>query len=414
MNQYGYALLGLAIIIAMVLGVMVFAVLRFLTRASQERNRTRNADDSATILSSALQDTMSRLQAQERAMSARAAASERLSSQIVDGITAGLLVVDGSGRVEILNPAGRRMLELDKPAAGGNYRELLIHAVPLRDAILECLTTGEAIVRRSMEIPGSDRMLHFGVTVSPLEMASGRGAICLFADLTNVVELEEQLRLKEALARLGEMTAGIAHEFRNGLATIHGYSRLLAPDALPPNYRPYVEGIRQETEALGQIVTNFLNFARPATVALMPIGLEPLARRIAEDLRHELPPGTDISLTGQFGEIQGDEVLMRQVFANLVRNAAEACESIGVIPAIVIDGSIDRQRGICHVSVGDNGPGIPEGARERVFQPFFTTRSRGTGLGLAIVQKIVVTLNGRVAVGTSPGGGAKIELMFPV
>ena len=89
------------------------------------------------------------------------------------------------------------------------------------------------------------------------------GIVCLLSDVTPLRELEEQLRLKEALARLGELTAGIAHEFRNGLATIHGYSRLLRPDALPEAYRPYVDGIRQESEALGHVMTNFLKFARP-------------------------------------------------------------------------------------------------------------------------------------------------------
>ena len=89
------------------------------------------------------------------------------------------------------------------------------------------------------------------------------GVICLFTDLSAVVDLEEQLRLKDTLARLGELTAGLAHEFRNGLATVHGYARLLNLDALPPQDRKYVEGLRAETEALGQVVTNFLNFARP-------------------------------------------------------------------------------------------------------------------------------------------------------
>lgn len=414
MNQYGYALLGLtAIVVAMLVVVLALAVLKFVVGARQGRRRQTGGEDT-TLLSAALQDAMTRLQEQERAMSARAVASEQLSSQIVDGITAGLLVVDGNGRVEILNPAGRRMLEAIGEAVGRDYRELLASAPPLSEAIAECLATGHAIVRRSVEITGFGRVLHFGITVSPLQATGGGGAICLFADLTNVVELEEQLRLKEALARVGELTAGIAHEFRNGLATIHGYSRLLVPDALPAQYRPYLEGIRQETEALGQIVTNFLNFARPETMSLTAVSLEPLARRAGEELRHELPEGTTIHVSGDFGQIQGDEVLLRQVFANLVRNAAEACESARITPTIEIEGSVDEKRGICRVSVGDNGPGIPKSARERVFQPFFTTRSRGTGLGLAIVQKIVVTHNGRVAAGASPPGGARIEMTFPL
>ena len=179
-------------------------------------------------------------------------------------------------------------------------------------------------------------------------------------------------------------------------------------------YTESVEGIRQEAEALGQVVTNFLNFAKPEKVSFAPVTLEALARRAGEDLRHELPAGTTIDVRGEFGEIQGDDVLLRQVFGNLVRNAAEACDNAGVPPAIVIEGAIDRERGTCHVSVADNGPGIPDSARDRVFQPFFTTRTRGTGLGLAIVQKIVVTHNGRVAVGASASGGARIDLTFPL
>jgi signal transduction histidine kinase len=239
------------------------------------------------------------------------------------------------------------------------------------------------------------------------------GVICLFSDLTAVVELEEQLRLKETLARLGELTAGLAHEFRNGLATIHGYSRLIEVDAMPPKYQPYVEGIRQEAEALGKVVTNFLSFARPENIALSPVDLGVIARRAADDLRNELPAGTSLNVDGTFAEILGDEVLLRQVFGNLVRNAADACEGAGVAPDIRIRGWVDLPHHSCRVSVEDNGPGIPQAARERIFQPFFTTRSQGTGLGLAIVQKIVVLHNGRVIVADARGGGASIQVSIP-
>ena len=108
---------------------------------------------------------------------------------------------------------------------------------------------------------------HLGVTVSPLfdEEERLHGAICLFTDLTAVKQLEEQLRLKESLATVGELTAGIAHEFRNGLATIHGYGKLFDLRRCRRRTGPYVEGIRAETESLGEVVTNFLNFARPAS-----------------------------------------------------------------------------------------------------------------------------------------------------
>ena len=130
---------------------------------------------------------------------------------------------------------------------------------------------------------------HLGVTVSPIAGDdAAHGAICLFTDLSEVVELEEQLRLKDSLARLGELTAGIAHEFRNGLATIHGYGRLLDLDRLPDDFRPYVLGIRDETEALGQVVTNFLNFAKPTELVLTPVDMSAVVERAADDMRGDV------------------------------------------------------------------------------------------------------------------------------
>jgi signal transduction histidine kinase len=318
--------------------------------------------------------------------------------------------------VQILNPAGQRLLGLPEGAPPATYHELLARSAPLAAAIDECLSTGRAIVRRALEMPPSSTATHFGVTVSPLASEQGvqQGAICLFSDLTAVVDLEEQLRLKDTLARLGELTAGIAHEFRNGLATIHGYSRLIDLQLLPDAYRPYVEGIRQETEALGKIVTNFLNFAKPEHAVLHPVDLGAIAQSGAEDVSQDLVRRGAIVLQGTFGTVQGDEVLLRQMFSNLVRNAVEACEGAGVTPRVTVVGDVETVQRLVRVSVNDNGPGIAAASSERVFRPFFTTKPYGTGLGLAIVQKIAVTHNGRVAVGTSPDGGASIQVTLPV
>jgi PAS domain S-box-containing protein len=414
MTQTGYALIGLTALVAVLVAVLTFAVLRFTAAARGARRSLEGEGGQTLLLSTVLDEAVTRLKDHERAMSARTAASEQLSAHIVDSLTAGLLVVSREGSVTILNPAGRRLLGVEADAIGADYRALLERVPPLRDVIAECLATHRPIVRRSLQVPRTGRSSHFGVTVSPLGGAAQAGAICLFSDLTTVVELEEQLRLKEALARLGELTAGLAHEFRNGLATIHGYSRLLVPDNLPQAYRPYVEGIRQEAEALGQVVTNFLNFARPEKPLFARVDPAAVARRAADELRHELPAGTTVEIVGEFADIQGDEVLLRQMFGNLLRNAAEACAGAGKASAIVIEGRVDRARDECAVAVLDNGPGIPEADRERVFQPFYTTRSAGTGLGLAVVQKIAVLHNGRAVVGVSPAGGARIEATFPI
>ena len=159
------------------------------------------------------------------------------------------------------------------------------------------------------------------------------GAICLFTDLTMVKQLEEQLRLKESLATVGELTAGIAHEFRNGLATILGYSKLCDPLMLPEAYRPYVAGIRAEAESLRSVVTNFLNFAKPATLTLSKVNLRAICERASEEVRAEARSlGGEVTLDGEFGALDGDEVLLRQAFSNLLRNAVEACAAAAVPP----------------------------------------------------------------------------------
>jgi signal transduction histidine kinase len=418
MTQEGYAFLGLTAIVAMLVAVVTYALIRFAAGARDARRHLSTTGSAeAAMLSAALQEAVAKLKAQEQAMTARATASEQLSGEIVESLTAGLLVTDRSGRVEIFNAAGRRMLNAGTAALGSDYRQVLAAAPPLMSLIEECLRTALPILRRTLQIAVESRQVHFGVTVSPLgagQTGGPAGVICLFTDLTSVVELEEQLRLKETLARLGELTAGIAHEFRNGLATIHGYSRLIDPAELPPKYQPYVEGIRQETESLGKVVTNFLNFARPEQVSFSPVDLGVVVRRAADDLRHELPDGTSLVVTGTFASVNGDEVLLRQVFGNLVRNAVEACVGKGVTPAVTVVGTVEPGQHVCRVAVEDNGPGVPQNARERIFQPFFTTRPGGTGLGLAIVQKIVVMHNGRVSVRDAASGGAHMQVVLPM
>ncbi len=411
------ALLGLTVVVGVLCAVLIFSVRRIFSAArNQQRGQGGHERDSA-VLSVALEEAIGRLKKQERETAERAAASERLSEQIISSLASGLLVVGLDGAMRIVNPAARRMLNLpDGPMVGDHHS--IIDESSLSEIIDECLSTGRAILRRTVRLPeGRRSATHFGVTVSPLFDGAQvlNGAVCLFADVTAVQQLEEQLRLKESLATVGELTAGIAHEFRNGLATIHGYSKLLDPALLPENTRPYVNGIRDEAVSLGEIVTNFLNFARPAQLALSDVDVRALLERVVDDARLDARShGGDVVLGGEFGQIQGDDVLLRQAFSNLLRNALEACAGASVTPHVAVEATVDAVKGTCTITVDDNGPGVPSSSRERIFQPFFTSKGHGTGLGLALVQKIVVSHNGRVSAGTSPLGGVRLQVVLPI
>jgi signal transduction histidine kinase len=415
-NSNAYVLLGLTAIVGVLGAALMFAVLR-LGAAARDTRRRRDSSGDAPLLSAALQEAVEKLKAQERATAARAEASERLSGEIVESLTAGLLVVGLNREVRIINPAGRRMLRISETAPAEDHRRMLGEP-SLSDVIDECLTTKMPISRRAVRLPEARHgATHFGITVSPLFDNNGdlHGVICLFTDLTAVKSLEEQLRLKESLATVGELTAGIAHEFRNGLATIHGYSKLIDLKALPANYRQYVEGIRAEAESLGQVVTNFLNFARPAQLTLGPVDLRAVCERAADELRTEARAlGGDLTVRGEFGTLEGDEVLLRQAFSNLLRNAIEACAAASLAPVVVVQSEIDQAQHVMRIAVDDNGPGIELSRREQVFRPFFTSKRNGTGLGLALVQKIIVFHNGRITVATSPLGGASLQVSLPL
>ena len=209
LNNSALQLLGLTAVVAVLIAILAFAVLRFASAARETRKNRSNRDETA-FLAAALQEAVMKLKAQERATAARADASERLSDEIVSSLTAGLMVAGLDGNVRILNPAGRRMLNLAADASPEACRQALA-GVTLSGLIDECLETSVGVVRRSIVLPEPQHgVSHLGVSVSPLfdDRRSLHGVICLFTDLSAVKQLEDQLRLKESLAAVGELTAG--------------------------------------------------------------------------------------------------------------------------------------------------------------------------------------------------------------
>ena len=409
------ALFFLIAVVFILFGLTIFVLMRLVS--TSRRLAAAEEGGANTFMAVAMQEAVARMRTHERELAARAEASELLSDQIIDNLPSGLLVTDAAGAPQRINPAGARLLAL--PAA--TPAAVIAAGVPdaMRSLVEECLTTRTGSSRRTITMeasPGVPRR-HLGAGVSPLRNTSGEvtGAICLFTDLTSVVDLEDQLRLKDSLARLGELTAGLAHEFRNGLATIHGYARLMNAEKLPADHRAYVESLRAETDSLTEIVANFLAFAKPTHPVHEPTPLAPIVSRVVDDAANEARrSGGSVEMAGEFAEIEGDDVMMRQALSNLLRNAVEACVEAGTAPLVRVHGVVDTDAGVQRITVSDNGPGVPPDVADKVFRPFFTTRGRGTGLGLALVQKIIVSHNGRVTLGASPHGGAEFTIVLPL
>ena len=382
--------------------------------------RTENP---SAFMAASMQGVIQRLRDQEKELERlhklekeRAEQTERLSEEVTRNMPAGLLVVNGTGIISSANPAAEQVLGI----RGLNYRrysEALGESSDLTKLLAECKETGKIFRREQVEhaAPGGEKRL-LGVTISPIRRGNEtiHGVICLLTDLTELAALQQQVQLKENLAALGELSAGIAHEFKNALATISGYAQMIRAEATSGEATDYAERILEQTQNITHVVMEFLKYARPLEISNEPVALQGVVERVVSEIG-EGHPQIRIRCEGPFGEVAGDEGLLRQALLNLARNAAEACATAANGGRVLLRGEIVRgeESGFQRIMVFDNGPGIAKEAAPKLFRPFFTTKTNGTGLGLAVVQKIIVQHGGQVEARNRVEGGAAFIVTLP-
>jgi len=401
---------------------------------------TADQDNAPAFVAASMQGVIERLRAQERELARlhmlaqqRAQESERLTEEVTRNMPTGLLLISATGTISSTNPAAEDALGM-RPLRYRSYREILGEDSGLVRMLGECLRHGETFQRSEVEhVTPEGEVRRLGVTISPIfqaprpalrtrvsdppmkPVARVSGALCLMSDLTELTALQKQIRWKENLAALGEMSAGIAHEFKNALATISGYAQMIRNEAPDGDTSESAERILEQTRALTHVVTEFLRFAKPLEISYEMVPIKALLERVAEELR-EAAPRCQVSCEGTFPDLPGDEALLRQALVNLTRNAAEAAAAGRDIPRVTISGTIEELGGkkwqrIC---VSDNGPGVPEQDLPKIFLPFYTTKAEGTGLGLAVVQKVALQHGGSIEARNRPGGGAEFLLWLPL
>jgi PAS domain S-box-containing protein len=362
-----------------------------------------------------LKDKEQQLEEMHAREKARADETEALATDIIRSMTTGLVSLDENGRLVLMNPAAETIFRTQAHSVLRRpYPEVLPGSEKMVGWVEKALQDGEPTPRGQVDyrFPDGDT-IHLGVSIIPLFSSARqvRGALCLHADLTEVIRLRERLTLKDNLARLGEMTAGIAHEFRNGLATILGNAKLLESATSEEETSELVEALLDETQSLSQVVTQFLQFARPQSIRLARVDLEFLAGEIAEELAVRASEAqVRLEVLGSSCRAEVDEVLVRQAVQNLVLNAIEAAAES---PPGRVEVRTAESGPYALLTVSDSGPGIPKENVSQLFMPFFTTKPGGTGLGLALVQKIAVAHNGEVSV-SSTKTGACLTLRLPL
>jgi signal transduction histidine kinase len=427
---------GLAFVLAL---VVLFA--RWLLRPYRRLQRAAGlsptalradptASDDADALVAVVQGVLEKMRAQEgefRALehgsSPEAGGGMRQASRLLAGMTSAALVFDAAGRLVSSNQAAERLLGVAANDAGRTAADLFAAQPRLAELVGAAVSGGAARSREVVALRGAGgRDSHLGVMLSPIRAAGPDGeagevdgAVCLLTDLTEIRSLRERARLRDNLATLGEMSAGIAHEFRNALAVIQGHARL-GVRAVAAGSAAHDEAILREVSRLQRVVGDFLRYAKPQTPDLRPLALEALVLDLAQEFRADpLHAGVALRLEGEFPQVTADDTLLRQAVGNLLRNAGEALrDAASRDPVVVLRGVLEKDRALLRLEVEDNGPGIPAEHLTHVFTPFFTTRDGGTGLGLPLVQKVAALHLGMVEAGTRPGGGARIVLTLPL
>ena len=422
----------IAILIGSLLGILF--LLRWLLRPYHKLvgeaqrasavNELMKSHDEAEFVLETFQSVVAQLQEQRKELEQlsaeareRASSAEKFSERIVASLPSGLIAFDGAGSSMVINAPGRTLLGLDGQALGESYGTLLAKHVELAEMVGDCLQRGTIYRRSEVEARTDEGELRrLGATIAPIELGPDRGprgALCLLTDITEVTELREQVALKNNLESLGEMSAGLAHEFKNAIATLQGYAQLLQSMELNDKAQTAAASLLNEVRGLAAMVTAFLNFARPQPLQLEEVDL----RGLIADCGLELEPlfqelGVRLVVEAEGVKIYADERMLRSALQNLMRNGAEAippdkAERLVVVRAV-------REKSSAVIEVRDTGTGIKTNQLQKIFIPFFTTKPKGHGVGLALTHRVITEHGGTLTAANAVEGGAVFTIKIPL
>jgi two-component system, NtrC family, sensor histidine kinase PilS len=368
------------------------------------------------LLTSYLSEQLQRTSLELDANRQNLAELRALNQNVVESIPSGLITLSSFGTASFVNPAGAAILQLDAQAILGRHvTELGFFDFQRWNEARQELASG-IVVRKEMDdvsVAGTPR--NIGFAVSPLSTLDGKAAgyTLIFQDLTEMKKLEAELRLKDRMAAVGELSAGIAHEIRNPLAAIAGSVQVLkGSKSLTSQEQRLMSIVLKESERLNKSISDFLRFVRPQekraleydVAACLSETLDLLQNSPELHERHEIIR----EIAPASFTLVGDADQIRQVFWNLARNAVQAMPHGGVL---TVRTTIDD--GAYHITFADNGRGMSSADLGRLFQPFRTNFPSGTGLGMAISYRIVQEHGGRIDAASSEGAGSAITVSLP-
>lgn len=348
--------------------------------------------------------------AKERKVSRDLKRMKEYNENILKSLNSGVIVVDNNEMITTINPKAENILEVEsKKVKGCNFKSIEEFEA-FQENISFVLKEGKRNGIHEVNLRNGKTL---NMTFSPLkESEKENGATVVFQDVTVFKEMKDKMRQSESLANLGKTVAWIAHEIRNMLTNIIGYTQLIEMKFNNSDVKEYLDGLMRATEKISVLMTDILDFSKERKIRKELVNINNLLQEIEEGFSNSLN-GTRLVVKKDknVDSIISNQEALRCVISNLIKNAKEAIEENGRKGKIELDLRKSKKGLIFEVS--DTGRGIEEDKIKSIFNPFFTTKKNGTGLGLSIVKKVVESLDGDISVSSKPGEGTKFSITLP-
>jgi two-component system nitrogen regulation sensor histidine kinase GlnL len=349
---------------------------------------------------------------------------------LIAGLPDAVVGVDDGLRVMLWNPAAEALLGRSaRRTIGRALKEIFPPDTSLVRHLGDTLATGESRSESEAVVEGGDgRPVHVSIVTAPLARSGDvEAAVAVIRDVSRLHQLESEVRRGETLAAAGQIAIGLAHEIRNPLGAIRGAVQLMRRE-LGDDARlgEYTDVLLKEVDRVNRILEMLLDISRPVSLRPVPLNVHQLLERVAL-LSEEMASRRRVQIVRRYDPslppILADEDRILQVFHNLVRNAIEAMADGGRLTLVTrpsmnpLFTKVDLghgQRSMAEIQVIDEGQGIPETTRARLFTPFFTTKDKGLGLGLALCHRIIEEHHGGIHITSEPSRGTAVSCFLPI
>ncbi len=375
---------------------------------------------SIAFLSGSLADRLQRAGMRLERQSNEIADLQAFNQHVIDSLASGLATTDPQGRIVTFNRAAEAITGYTAVAVvGRQIEEVLVLPPTVAAELISLAGPGRGRRVESPFVTGDGRQIELGFTATQLRTPGNAGLLFAFQDVTDIKKLERDARLRQRLAAVGEMAAGIAHEIRNPLASMSGSIQILRQELpLTEEQAQLMDIVLRESERLNDTIRSFLAYARPQRFSIARIDVRRVLNDTALLLRNssELHDGHVIDVQAPASEVpfEADENQIKQIVWNLATNGLRAMRTGGRLTLGARFESVDEGANeLVVLEVSDEGVGIPAEELDAIFQPFRGNFAKGTGLGLAIVHRIVSDYSGEIQVSSTPGKGTIVSVRLP-